>query len=48
MYIFFRLNTTISESSFQVEQEEAEKIISEAPVGGDVQELSDTGNLIEI
>ncbi|XP_005177643.1 inorganic pyrophosphatase [Musca domestica] len=36
-----RLNTTVTDSPFLTNTEEAEKIISEAPEGGDVEEVTD-------
>lgn len=41
----YSLNTTIGDSPFLTNSEEAEKIITEAPEGGDVEEVTDIGKI---
>lgn len=39
------LNTTVTDSPFLTSQEEAETIISSAPEGGEVEEVTDIGKI---
>lgn len=44
-FIIFSLNTTVADSPFLTSQEEAETIISGAPEGGEVEEVTDIGKI---